>query len=230
MLQQTFDLKQIINEATRLTPHSRTLIDLIFVSSENNVLNAGVLEPVCSDHCPIYLELCDKLSPEITHNFKRKIYDYKSVDIDGINTSLEDISSVELFSTGNINVATELLTEKLLLILNANIQNKTVTIRPKDPLWMNNEICHFMRKRNRVHKIAKSRNRPSEWADFRSIRNKVTSLVCTAKKEYLKKIDNELNSRQGTKTWWRLVKHYIKTTNSSHIFPPIISQDVMYEE
>ena len=48
-----FNLHQLIYSPTRVAPHSETLIDHVYVSDKNNVLEACVPVFNCSDHYPI---------------------------------------------------------------------------------------------------------------------------------------------------------------------------------
>ena len=52
--QTTFDLDQVIVEPTRITPKSRTIIDLILVSDPAKISQSGVIEIGVSDHFLTY--------------------------------------------------------------------------------------------------------------------------------------------------------------------------------
>ena len=57
-LAETFDiygLEQLINEPTRITAKSRTLIDLCITSAPTNVINSGVTHLSISDHSLVYM-------------------------------------------------------------------------------------------------------------------------------------------------------------------------------
>ena len=223
------DLTQIIKEPTRITPNSSTLIDLIFVSSADTVLDSGVLDPVCSDHCPVFVTLKEPIKSKSTI-YKRKVYDYNLAEIDDIANELNTFDWETIFSKDDINCVASDFTDVMIELCDKHIPNKIVTIRPQDAPWMNNLTRKLMRKRNRFHKIAKRRNLPSDWANFRSLRNKVISSIRNAKKQYVSKIDDRINNEHGTKTWWRLIKHYLKTKQKINSIPSIIHNDIMYED
>ena len=61
-IERSYLLTQIINELTRVTPLSSTIIDHIYVSSHIVPTSSGVL-PICiSDHFPVFLIVHDNLS------------------------------------------------------------------------------------------------------------------------------------------------------------------------
>ena len=49
-----YGLEQLINEATRITPTTSTLIDLIFTNRPENVYCSGVSHVALSDHSLVY--------------------------------------------------------------------------------------------------------------------------------------------------------------------------------
>ena len=79
-----FNLKQLIHEATHYTEHSVSLIDLILVGSESNILASGVADPFIPDqiryHCPTIVLL--KFVRPSLKSYKRKIWYYARADFD----------------------------------------------------------------------------------------------------------------------------------------------------
>ena len=79
-----FNLKQLIQEATHYTEHSVSLIDLILVGSESNILASGVADPFIPDqiryHCPTIVLL--KFVRPSLKSYKRKIWYYARADFD----------------------------------------------------------------------------------------------------------------------------------------------------
>ena len=226
-LEAAYGLNQLISEPTRITHQSRTLIDWILVTCPNKVRGAGVLDPICSDHCPVYVTIASDIQREKC--YKRKIYDYSRANIANLKRDIEMIGN-RLNLTEDIDILTSRLTDELLNSCDANIPHRSVLIRPKDPLWMNNEIRHLIRKRNRQHKIAKISNRPSDWQLFRVLRNKVISSVRKAKKQHINRIDTAINESTGSKTWWKLVKSYLLKKSAKKNCHSIIKADVLYED
>ena len=192
------------------------------------MLSSGVLDPICSDHCPVFVIINDNIIKTNTI-FRRTVYDYKSMDIENVKRLLGEIDESEVLSSDDIDSAVKILTEKLKHILNITTPHREVNIRSKDPLWMTCEIRSAMRKRNRFHKVAKNRNRPSDWANFRKLRNKVINLIRASKRNHDSKIDDNINSSMGTKTWWRMVKRYVQRKCGTISFPPIISNGTIHE-
>ena len=52
---EMYGLKQLIDEPTRITPSTSTLIDLIFTSHQDNIICSGVSHVGISDHSLVYV-------------------------------------------------------------------------------------------------------------------------------------------------------------------------------
>ena len=44
------DMKQLLNEPTRITAYSKTLIDMIFSNREHKIVQSGIIHTTLSDH------------------------------------------------------------------------------------------------------------------------------------------------------------------------------------
>ena len=79
-----FNLKQLIQEATHFTEHSSSLIDLILVCNERNILISGVVDPFIPDqiryHCPTIVVL--KFVRPSLKTYTRKIWYYARAECD----------------------------------------------------------------------------------------------------------------------------------------------------
>ena len=53
-LYELFSFEQLINEPTRVTPSSSTIIDHIATTSASNIIQAGVVETSMSDHFMVF--------------------------------------------------------------------------------------------------------------------------------------------------------------------------------
>ena len=91
-LMQLYGLKQLKKEATHYTEHSASLIDLIMVRNESNILTSGVADPFISDqiryHCPTVVLL--KFTRPTLSSYKRKIWNYARADFDKFREILRE--------------------------------------------------------------------------------------------------------------------------------------------
>ena len=109
--------------------------------------------------------------------------------------------------------------------------SKTVTIRPKDPPWLTNNIKLFMETRKKYHNTAKTTNSADDWKTFRQYRNFVTSEIRKSKSQYLNDLDDKASDPNtfGQKDWWKLVRSFLaKKGMDSDYIPPIPLNNVVY--
>ena len=223
----TFDLEQIINEPTRYdTAGSKSLLDPIITNCSRYITDSGTLDNFCSDHCPVYCRLSLKRAKKIS--FNRVIWDYGKVDSDGLKHGVLSTDWGSLVDEFDINSSAISFTSELMRIAKQNIPHKSVTIRPRDKLWMNNTIRNMSRKKNKIHQKAVRSNSENDWRTFRIIRNDYISLIRKCKKEYYEKLDDKINDKKifGNKQWFNLVNSYVKGGGGNTQLPPLIDDGV----
>ena len=138
-----FNLNQLVDSPTRITQISSTLIDLVLASDNLCCTRKGIIEPFCSDHCGIHVST--NFMKINQHSFKRKIWLYDNADFDLYRESLEvcDWNLAELTVDEYVNK----ITSNIMQSAEVSIPNKMVTIRPRDPPWMNNTIRRAIREK-----------------------------------------------------------------------------------
>ena len=162
----------------------------------------------------------------VQHSYKRKIWQYDKGNYDLYRNKLEN--SNWNFENLTIDEQVDKITQNILNAAELSIPNKDVTIRPKDQPWLHNEIRKAMRKRTRLHKIAKRTNQPYHWERFRTARNHVTNLIHDAKLTYFNKLAENL--KQGNisdKNWWKIAKRFI-SSNKDTTIPPLNRNNTNY--
>ena len=145
-----YNLKQLISEPTHLTEHSSSVIDLILVRSNNNVLTSGVADPLVADytryHCPEITVL--KFTYTHTPSFRRKIWNYRLADYEKYRMILMDDDLPQKIEVDeNIDQNIQVISDTLIKAAEESIPNKIVTIKPDDHPWNTCYIKNLIRKR-----------------------------------------------------------------------------------
>ena len=209
-----FNLNQLIDSPTRITRVSSTLIDLALTTPSLHCTEKGVLDPFCSDHCPIFIST--NFIQVRQPCYERKIWLYDRANY----TLFREKLNVCDWTTDNLTVdqCVTQFANNILISADQAIPNKNVTIRPRDPPWMHNEIRKEIRLRKRLHRRAKSKNDDISWEAFKVQRNKVNNLVRSSKITHFKKLATSL--QQGNlnpKQWWTVTKQFLKQNKESDI-------------
>ncbi|MCG7878660.1 MAG: reverse transcriptase domain-containing protein [Candidatus Thiodiazotropha endolucinida] len=214
----SYNFHQLVDEPTHYTENSSSVIDLVLVSKPENALYCDVISPFIPNlvryHCPTVLYL--KYRKPVSKTYKRHIWLYDRGDYNEYRHKLTQVNWDQVFVSNNINECADKLTDSILKAARATIPNKTVTIRPNEPEWINAQIKREIRKRKRLFKNAKRKNTTASWNKFKQKRNEVTLLTRNAKKQYKDKLINDLiNSNTNSKRWHRLVKQIIAPQNNT---------------
>ncbi|CAG2201688.1 unnamed protein product [Mytilus edulis] len=92
-LLETYNLNQIIQEATRVTPDSSTLIDHVYVTNKDLILESHVAKFSISDHYPVCLTRKEKNSTYIKKDIHTTI-SYRNFKKFNETNFLSDISNI----------------------------------------------------------------------------------------------------------------------------------------
>ena len=87
-LEEVNDLHCLINEPTRVTANSQTLIDVMLTNNLDLFENCGVYNPEISDHSMIYGEMTEKVRKHTTKTLVHR--QTKTTDFDNFNKDLLD--------------------------------------------------------------------------------------------------------------------------------------------
>ena len=226
---ETLSIQNVINEPTRITPTSSTLIDPILVNNLDIVRDSFVLPNFCSDHCPSVVEL--NFTTPRQKTYVKTVWDFDHANYDAIENHLQDIDwDGRLSSSNDVNFINENINGEITLAMDQNIPKKTIRIRPRDKPWINNVIKCKIRKRNRIHKKAKSRNLASDWENFRKIRNEIIDMIREAKKDYIVNLQNSLVDKNVPPgKWWRIAKSVTKFKNKNTTSSPLkVNGEIYY--
>ena len=125
--------------------------------------------------------------------YKRRMWDYKVVDVSSIRESLMNIDWCFEFGDLEPNLMVEKFTEIILSIIAVNVPNRVITINEKDPPWITKEVKTAIRRKHRIYnKYIKRGSKQEDWEQVRIVRNQTTHLIDDAKENYFKSLGKKL--------------------------------------
>ena len=217
-----------INEPTRITEHSHTILDQFITNIPQFVKDSSVLAPLSTnDHCTITLTLSFKKTK--TCAYKRLIWLYNRADFEGMNSFIQEYAWDQCFDNDDIDVVCQNWTTSFLNIARQFIPNKVVEIRPRDAPWFNSELRKLKRHKDKMHKKAKTTHSVDDWANFRSLRNQYTNKLREAEKMHRESLATSLkHSKQiNPKHWWHITKQFMGK-NKENSIPPMEENNITY--
>lgn len=215
-------MNNVIQEPTRVTNQTATLIDPVLISSSVTALDSGVLDVPdnISDHHATYIHISFKMAqPPI---YKRKVWLYGRADFNKLNNLINQFDWSFIVSNP-VNISCKLFTETFLKFIHDCIPHKEVTIRPNDKPWYDSQIRTTTRQRDRQRKHAIKTKKTEDWAKFKSLRNKVNNMKKHAKEQYYNNMEQTIidSSINNPKLYWKLLRQFIKSNKNAELIPPL---------
>jgi len=221
------NMSNVINDATKITHTTRTLLDPIAVTNQLNIYNAGVYNtpPYISDHFATYLYMNMDLQPSTST--KRRVWNYKRADFNKLNSLITNVDW-SFISHGSLDEACELFTSKFIELAKTCIPNNFVIVRPNDKPWYTSDIMFASRQRDTLHDMAKTSTNVVDWNNYKKARKKINNMKKHAKLLLLNNLEFSLNdlSVNNPRQYWKMVKLLVKGNASQYNqIPPLKNSD-----
>ena len=213
---EPFALTQVIDEPTRVTATSSTLIDLMLVSNSQNVKVHGVVDtPGISDHCLTFLAYSIK-KPK----FKPKMLtrrDFRNFDSEKFKADMSTApwGNIEAVDDDDIDNKVTIFENIHREIINKHAPFRTFRVtRPATP-WLTEEIKNLMDERDKYkNKFNKEKKAETEII-FKDLRNKVAHAIRQSK---IKVFNDRINTKfKNPKVFHQALKNFTIVESKSNM-------------
>lgn len=214
-----YGLVQIIDQPTRITATTATLLDLIIVSGKNLINGSGVTVCPFSDHdmpfCNIsYME--SRVEPVL-----KAFRNLKRINFDLFNTDLHTVPFQNIFRVTDIDMKLQVFNDYILSLFDKHAPLQIHNLKKPPAPWLTDNIKLLMSLRDKAkRKFCKTR-KPQHWEYYKSLRNYTNSAINHEKKSYF----NFIGSKNNTKALWKKITQ-LDVRNSKKIEIPAHLADV----
>uniref|UniRef100_A0A1Y1LAN8 Reverse transcriptase domain-containing protein n=1 Tax=Photinus pyralis TaxID=7054 RepID=A0A1Y1LAN8_PHOPY len=212
-LVEVMGLRQVVQEPTRVSKTTSSLIDLIILPSDKTIDTVGVIPmDTVTDHHLVFCEypINDRLTTkDLFHTYR----DFKHFDLNHFNQAMQLVSWDHIYSMTDPNDMVTFLNMNILYIFDQLAPIKTARIsKPKAP-WLTDTIRRMFLIRDRaLIKFKKTKNE-CHWKFYKVMRNYTNAAVNREKKAYL-----DFISKSDNEIWGRLKElHVYNNIKSSEI-------------
>ena len=173
-----YELTQLINEPTRITASSKTIIDHIITNRIQYVSDSGVIRCGMSDHDVVYMVKCLRMP--------LRVRNYKRFNLTGF---LEDIKEIPFDQIKDLcdkdaNEWWQIWKEFFLDCLNKNAPVINIKVKGNALLYVTSEIRRLIKTRDYLKsKAVKTESNYIQQA-FCQVRSKVFSLLKKSRQDY----------------------------------------------
>ncbi|CAB3986328.1 Hypothetical predicted protein, partial [Paramuricea clavata] len=168
-MSKEFGLKQIICDYTRVTQHSKSLIDL-FLTSRPDLYITGVMPVGFSDHSVIYaVRKLHRLKPPSSRIINTR--NYKCYNQIAFVEDLNKVPWSQIDITGDIEDSWDAFKNLFNDVADSHAPQIHVRTRGQKVPWLTTEIRKLMKERDNLHKLALKTNSELHWSSFKRMRN-----------------------------------------------------------
>ena len=210
----SLSLKRLIEEPTRVTPHSSTLLDLIMTNSVN-ISKAGVIDPGVSDHSLVY----------VIRKFKRpkgepkiiRVRSFKNFVDDDFLRDLRNSDWSYFLNFTDLDQSCDIFNSIVKTVADKHAPFVTHKIKGKIEAWVTNDLLQAIKERNYFKKKANQKTKSIiDWNNFTQKSNQVNNMKNTLKQDYFNTLltDNAKRPKQLWKTLKTLAPNGKNTTTS----------------
>ncbi|MCU7800562.1 MAG: reverse transcriptase family protein [gamma proteobacterium symbiont of Lucinoma myriamae] len=206
---EIFDLHQLITVPTRVTAHSETLIDHVYVSKPEHATDAFVPCIAISDHYPVcFTRITSKKQVKRACHKSIKYRCFKKFNEEAFLTNLSTTMTNLNISQTDTDKNFSLWSSSVVAVLNKYAPMKTKRVsRDTQPEWFNDNIKEAIKNRDFNHK---KRN----WQQYKYWRNKVKFYIRQSKKDFFSK---SITENKDNAYIWKHVKNLQSQTKDSSI-------------
>lgn len=207
----TFGLTQMVNEPTRVSNTTSTLIDLICCNPDM-VNEVGVIDPSVSDHFLVYVDLDFSDIQQPNSIFKYRVL--SRINLNQFQTDLENAPWHLLYQIEDIDHKVLFLTETIMNIFDKHAPLKVSKDRRKPYCpWITDNIKLMKKLRNQALGRFKRTGNPAHRDYYKQLRNVTTNAIRAEKRAYLNLKFQNCSSKEK---WSELRKlNIIKNKNRS---------------
>lgn len=195
-------VKQLVEEATRITLMSETLIDLLFSNVKVEVSHVHRI----SDHSVVVINWDSVVAvPEE----RRIVYrDYERLNVDRFKRLV--VSSINGIIENNVHTMADKIVGEIVYSLDQVAPEKVVVLKDKwkGKQWFTQDVYNLIKQRDKAYKVACVSKNRKDWETFRRLRNRTVDKCREEKRKYLeRKMDK---NKEDPKKMWTVLKEIVK--------------------
>ena len=182
---QTFSLKEIIQEPTRVTSSTSSLLDHILTNSGWKISQKGVIDVGLSDHQLIYCTRKISRTKTNRHN-QIRVRSIKNYTQEILIEELKKINFPDYNIFSNINIAYKDLVEKILIVVDKIAPCKVLRVKNNTQDWFDSEVAEAINLRERRLKHFKSTKLHTDEELYKEAKYHALKLIKEKKKQFYK--------------------------------------------
>merc|ERR1712015_240778 len=192
-------LIQLIDEPTRKTDTTQSLLDHILVNTPDEISHSGVIEKGISDHEIIFCTRKHQKFKSGQHN-SIKIRSMKNYSKELLLEKLNEIEFPEYSTFQNVNEAYSNIITKLMVVIDKIAPIKEIRVKGNSKSWFDGDISERINVRDKLKKKYKKTGLQVDYENFKDTQNQVKKLIKSKKCDFVKS-QLKANIAKPSKLW-----------------------------
>ena len=196
------NLTQLIDEPTRVTKKTSSLLDWVLASHPDRIVKSGIMSDCFSDHSIVYCVWKIKLAkspPKLI-----KIRQHRKMNTDLFCSDLININWDRFQLIPNVQDAWDYFYTEYNEVLDRHASWRTIKVKGEHLPWITPELISLFRSRDKAWSTYRRTRNNDDWEKYRQLRNQSKVKTRNAKSNYYKEC---LNSEfRNPKQFWRKIK------------------------
>ena len=214
-IMELYQLTQIINDPTRITEYTKSLIDVCITSSPEKIISTGVIHLGISDHSLIYAIRKLNYVPKTGSRNQIEYRNFKQFNAESFLNDLYILPWSELDNKQNVDEMWECWKSLFIQVLDKHAPLKTKRVRKKGSVpWTNKDIKSKLFERDFLKRKAIKTNEASDWNRYKSSRNTCNIALRHAKREYY--ATKFLNHKNNPKHAWKTINDILGRSHNQN--------------
>ena len=211
-------LTQIINDPTRVTNVTSSLLDHILVSNSDNIVDQGTIDVGFSDHKMIYCIRKITRKPVLGDNmvYVRSMKNYTK---DVLVSHIEQATWDPVLKCNDTDVAWTNFEVIMNTIIDSVAPSKQCKIKLRSEPWVTGEILENIAARDKYLCMFNKSKDTAYYAKYCKLRNTVQRLVKTAQNDYI--ADQIDQNKNDSKKMWSTLKT-LGYNNKAQVKSPMV--------
>ena len=174
--------KQLVKSPTRVTKETRTLIDVILTTREENIAKTIVAPLSLSDHDLI--GCVRKVNHQKVDPRTITCRNYSKYDPEALKRELSLDKMEPLYQINDVNKAWYFLRKVLTILFNKHAPMITKRVKGSFCPWLTPEIKQLMNRRDKLLRKCRKSKSEEDWHAYKMLRNRCTSEIRKARSMY----------------------------------------------
>ena len=207
---QSNSFTQYINNTTRNTDKTKSLIDLA-LSNSKFIKCSGTLDHFISDHQPIFL--VHKKVRDVRAKAEFIGRSYRNYNKQAFEDGLADLDWGGYYGIVDAEEAWSFLLNGVKKVLDTMCPLRSFQIKNYRPDWMTDDLIEQIKDRDYFYRKAKRTGGEDDWNIAKHLRNITNSNIRQAKKEFI--LEELKNNEKDPKKFWKVIRQVIPSDKTA---------------